>query len=175
MAEEESAARIKRLTQECVELVRAIIVARREMAKLHDPALREVHLPRASEEINAILRMTEEATNEIMRSAEEMMELDFTDPDGAQEQVNDACMRIFEACSFQDITGQRNSSVLRTLQLVESKIEQLESAWGGAVEAQQDMPAAPGNEDERLLNGPSLEGEGIEQDFVDKLFAAGPA
>ena len=119
--------------------------------------------------------MTEEATNEIMRSAEEMMELDFTDPDGAQEQVNDACMRIFEACSFQDITGQRISSVLRTLQLVESKIEQLESAWGGAVEAQQDMPAAPGNEDERLLNGPSLEGEGIEQDFVDKLFAAGPA
>ncbi|MDO8420943.1 MAG: chemotaxis protein [Parvibaculum sp.] len=167
---DENTARIKKLTQECVDIVRTILVARREMGRLHDPELREVHLPRASEEIGAILAMTEAATNDIMLAAEDMMALDMSDPDYAAEQVNGACMRIFEACSFQDITGQRIANVLKTLQLVESKIGQLENAWAGASAVEPEV-AAPAATDSALLNGPALEGEGIEQDFVDQLFA----
>ncbi len=167
---DENSARIKKLTQECVDIVRTILVARREMGKLHDPELREVHLPRASEEIGAILTMTETATNDIMLAAEDMMALDMSDPDFAAEQVNGACMRIFEACSFQDITGQRITNVLKTLRIVESKIEQLENAWSGASAIEPEI-AAPATSDAALLNGPALEGEGIEQDFVDQLFA----
>ena len=161
---DENTVRIKKLTQECVDIVRTILVARREMGR------REVHLPRASEEIGAILTMTEAATNDIMLAAEDMMALDMSDPDFAAEQVNGACMRIFEACSFQDITGQRIANVLKTLQLVESKIEQLENAWAGASAVEPEV-VAPAPTDSALLNGPALEGEGIEQDFVDQLFA----
>jgi chemotaxis protein CheZ len=170
-SDEANTARIKKLTQECVDIVRTILVARREMGKLHDPELREVHLPRASEEIGAILSMTESATNDIMLAAEDMMALDLSDPDFASEQVNAGCMRIFEACSFQDITGQRIANVLKTLQLVEAKIEQLETAWAGASSLAPETPAAAPHGDAALLNGPALEGEGIEQDFVDQLFA----
>lgn len=170
-SDEANTARIKKLTQECVDIVRTILVARREMGKLHDPELREVHLPRASEEIGAILSMTESATNDIMLAAEDMMALDLSDPDFASEQVNAGCMRIFEACSFQDITGQRIANVLKTLQLVEAKIEQLETAWAGASSVVPEAPAAAPHSDAALLNGPALEGEGIEQDFVDQLFA----
>jgi chemotaxis protein CheZ len=170
MSDEANTARIKKLTQECVDIVRTILVARREMGKLHDPELREVHLPRASEEIGAILSMTESATNDIMLAAEDMMALDLSDPDFAAEQVNAGCMRIFEACSFQDITGQRIANVLKTLQLVEAKIEQLEAAWQGASSVMPEKAEAPAG-DAALLNGPALEGEGIEQDFVDQLFA----
>tara|TARA_R110000824_G_scaffold118960_2_gene271593 strand:- start:212604 stop:213122 length:519 start_codon:yes stop_codon:yes gene_type:complete len=169
--DDENTARIKRLTQECVDIVRTILVARREMGKLHDPELREVHLPRASEEIGAILTMTESATNDIMLAAEDMMALDLSEPDFATEQVNAACMRIFEACSFQDITGQRIANVLKTLQLVEGKIEQLENAWAGASAVEPEVVVHEEKSDKALLNGPALEGEGIEQDFVDQLFA----
>jgi chemotaxis protein CheZ len=167
---EANTVRIKKLTQECVDIVRTILVARREMGRLHDPELREVHLPRASEEIGAILTMTESATNDIMLAAEDMMALDLSEPDFAAEQVNAACMRIFEACSFQDITGQRIANVLKTLQLVENKIEQLENAWAGASAVEPEV-VEPASTDAALLNGPSLEGEGTDQDYVDQLFA----
>ncbi|MGV8997326.1 MAG: hypothetical protein ACOH12_10315 [Parvibaculaceae bacterium] len=168
---DENTARIKKLTQECVDIVRTILVARREMGRLHDPELRQVHLPRASEEIGAILTMTETATNDIMLAAEDMMALDLSEPDFAAEQINGACMRIFEACSFQDITGQRIANVLKTLQLVESKIEELENAFSGASAIEPEVVAEKPHSDEALLNGPALEGEGIEQDFVDQMFA----
>lgn len=171
MSSDEASQRIRKLTQECVDIVRTILVARREMGKLHDPSLREIHLPRASEEIGAILALTETATNDIMLAAEDMLTIDFSDAEAAAEIVNDQCMKIFEACSFQDITGQRISNVLKTLQLVEQKIEDLESAWSGASSHIQPEPAADVHPDTALLNGPALEGEGIEQDVVDKLFA----
>lgn len=169
MGEQENTGRIKRLTQECVDIVKTILVARREMSKLHDPSLRDVHLPRASEEIGAILSMTESATNDIMLAAEDMMAIDFSDPEAAQELVNDSCLKIFEACSFQDITGQRIASVLKTLQLVEAKIEEIENAWTAASVIQ--PQPEPVSEDAALLNGPALEGEGIQQDDIDQLFA----
>ncbi len=171
MEADENSSRIKRLTQECVDIVRTILVARKEMSKLHDPTLRDVHLPRASEEIGAILSLTESATNDIMLAAEDMMAIDFSDPEIAQELVNDSCMKIFEACSFQDITGQRIASVLRTLQLVEAKIEQIETAWAGASVVHESTEPEPVGPDAALLNGPALEGEGIQQDDIDQLFA----
>lgn len=172
MGPDDASARVRKLTQECVDIVRTILVARREMGKLHDPSLREIHLPRASEEIGAILALTESATNDIMLAAEDMMSVDFKNPELAAEIVNDQCMKIFEACSFQDITGQRISSVLKTLQLVEKKIEDLEGAWSGASSSiQPTAEAAPIDPDAALLNGPALEGEGIQQDDIDRLFA----
>ena len=46
------------------------------------------------------------------------------------ESINDACMRIFEACSFQDITGQRITKVVSTLTYIEERLHGLQDAWG---------------------------------------------
>ena len=123
----------------------------------------------AGAELAAITQDTESATNIIMTAAETVMAMDAADPQLAGR-ITDEVMKMFEACAFQDITGQRIANVLKTLHLVEAKIEQLEGAWAGASAVAPEAPSAPAD-DAALLNGPALEGEGIEQDFVDQLFA----
>lgn len=167
---------MKRMKQECRELYRVILLARCHIARLRDPAVCEEALPRANQDMAETLRMTEEATETIMSAAEEMMALDFSDPGTAETQVMDGCIRIIEACSFQDITGQRISNVLKTLNLVETRLANIEDNWG-------ELDIAIGEEetslieervgDEALLNGPALPGEGLGQQQADKLMNEG--
>ncbi len=166
---------MQRMKQECRELYRVILLARCHIAHLRDPAFCEEALPRANQDITETLRMTEEATQTIMTAAEEMMALDFSDPEKAEAKVMDGCIGIIEACSFQDITGQRISNVLETLNLVETRLAHIEETWG-------DFDSAFGDEDvsvirkklgdEALLNGPALPGEGLEQQQADRLMTA---
>ena len=125
--------------------------------------------------MDAIVQSTETATNQIMEATEKILDAKVTDADV----VSDACMQIFEACSFQDITGQRISKVVSTLEYIESFLDKLTSAWGhdGELAKIQDAESKTEEVDEEaaLLNGPALEGEGIDQDFVDDMFAPEPA
>jgi chemotaxis protein CheZ len=82
-------------------------------------------------------------------------------------------MKIFEACSFQDITGQRVAKVVETLQMIESRV----GRFADAVNAKDvagfldEREAARHKRKENLmLNGPQLAGEGIDQKFVDDMF-----
>ncbi|MDP6706157.1 MAG: protein phosphatase CheZ [Alphaproteobacteria bacterium] len=144
--------------------------ARMEISELRPNDLKETKLPRAGAELEAIVQSTEDATGTIMDAAEEIMGLDGSDAEAYQAAVTDACMRIFEACSFQDITGQRISKVVRTLTYIEDRLNMLQQAWGPDIEDAGDEVGDP-DEDTRLLNGPALEGEGIQQDAVDDLLA----
>ena len=83
----------------------------------------------------------------------------------------DAVVSIFEACNFQDITGQRITKVVRTLKHIEGKIEVLIQALGEEVQKSHRSAAAadPNNEDS-LLNGPQLQGKAISQAEIDALF-----
>ncbi|GEQ99424.1 hypothetical protein JCM17845_00480 [Iodidimonas gelatinilytica] len=99
------------------------------------------------------------------------MGADPQDVEAFQQTVQDNIMQIFEACSFQDITGQRISKVVQTLTYVEGRIHELRSLLGitddeisAAAEDEEDVAV---DEDRALLRGPSLEGEGIDQDAVD--------
>ena len=130
--------------------------------------LKGERIPEAGRELEAIVQATEAATGTIMDAAEEIMGADTATPGGSQA-VNDACMRIFEACSFQDITGQRISKVVSTFTFIEERLGLLEHTWGPEIA---DAAAAPEPEDEdsALMNGPALQGEGNDQDAVDNLF-----
>ena len=143
--------------------------ARSEIAELRPNDLKEEKLPRAGRELDAIVQSTEEATGTIMDAAEEIMAADPAEGDDYQTKVNDACMRIFEACSFQDITGQRISKVVRTMTYIEDRLNKLQQAWGPGIADAVDSDVDP-DADTRLLNGPALAGEGIDQDSVDDLF-----
>ena len=130
-------------------------------------------IPRAGLELEAIVQATEEATNTIMEAAEGIMSADPSDTDAYQGTVNDAVMQIFEACSFQDITGQRISKVVETLTYIESRVDDLKNLLGVTTE---DIDAARSDDeksgDEKYLRGPALEGEGIDQTEVDALMDA---
>ncbi|MBT5191963.1 MAG: chemotaxis protein CheZ, partial [Rhodospirillaceae bacterium] len=133
--------------------------ARTEISELRPNDLKQDKIPRAGLELEAIVASTETATGTIMDSAEEIMSADPTADDYA-EKVNEACMNIFEACSFQDITGQRITKVVATLTYIEERLHGLQDAWGPDIaDADGEAPDPIKNEDVRpdsdLLNGPA--------------------
>lgn len=124
-------------------------------------------LPRASEELAAIVSETEDSAGRILGAAEEIMAADPSDGAAYQGAVTDAAMRILEACAFQDLTGQRISKVARTLSDIEGRFVHLAELVGIDLTAEDAAPQS----DEPPLAGPALEGEGNKQDDVDRLFA----
>lgn len=158
---------ITALHQDCQDLAQFIVTARTEIAEIRPNDLKQQKLPRAGKELDAIVEATENATNQIMAATETIMSAKVTEPDV----VNDACMEIFEACSFQDITGQRISKVVSTLEYIEDYLTRLTAAWGHDKDKE---PANDGNEDiddeARLLDGPALAGEGVDQEYIDGMF-----
>jgi chemotaxis regulatin CheY-phosphate phosphatase CheZ len=163
--------------KECRELSEYIHNARKEIASIspaeaEDDGDTSDRLPRAGMELDAIVQATEDATNTIMEAAEEIMGADPSDMDAYQNLTNDAVMRIFEACSFQDITGQRVSKVVHTLHHIEARVEELSTLLGvsekdilESKKAEQEGKTA----EDALLQGPALAGEGIDQSSVDAL------
>ncbi len=157
--------------KECRALSDYITDARKEIASLQPSDLESSRIPRAGLELDAIVQATENATNTIMEAAEEIMGADTEDFDKYQATANDAVMRIFEACSFQDITGQRISKVVETLSYIEQRVLELRDLLGVTEE---DIEVAQDEhqeelEEKALLSGPALDNEGINQDDVDAL------
>jgi chemotaxis protein CheZ len=151
---------------------------RTEIGALQVNDLKESRIPSAGQELGAIVAATEAATDTIMTCAEAVMGADASDQAAYKALVDEKMMVIFEACSFQDITGQRIAKVVETLQHIEARV----SRFADAVRAP-DI-AAPLNEQERalaerkarlLMHGPQLEGNGIDQSEIDSLLAKGKA
>lgn len=160
---------IASLHADCRDLVNFIVSARSEISQIRPDDLKKDKIPRAGKELDAIVQATESATDQIMTAAEKIM---AAEP-GEADIVNDCCMEIFEACSFQDITGQRISKVVSTLEYIETFLAKLTITWGQAKDAPpMDVATDPEDSEAALLNGPALAGEGIDQDYVDDMFSS---
>lgn len=157
--------------KECQELADYMDEARQEISSLSPDHCDEAGIPRAGLELAAIVEQTESATNTIMTSAEKIMEADPDDMAAYTATVNDSIMQIFEACSFQDITGQRISKVVNTLENVEDRVSKLVNILGVMKGGASQTDEKEISEDETLLNGPALEGEGIDQSEIDNLLS----
>ena len=88
-----------------------------------------------------------------------------------------AATRIYEACAFQDITGQRITKVVRAVQHIDQKIRLLAGLAGMAEDGEAPAPtpglaAGGGTGDAALLNGPQLAGTAHSQDEIDRLFGS---
>ena len=104
-----------------------------------------------------------------MEAAETIMAADASKADDYATTVNECVMSIFEACSFQDITGQRISKVVETLSVIEQRLHRIGEVWG--VQAEEVRKTS---EDDPGMAGPALAGEGIDQDDVDALLSGSP-
>ena len=146
---------------------------RAEIGALQANELRESRIPAAGQELGAIVKATETATNTIMECAETVMAADASDPAAYKMLVDTQMLRVFEACSFQDITGQRIAKVVDTLQHIEQRIGRFVEAMrardleGFADEQERDRAE---RKSRYMLNGPAGEGEGIAQAQVDQIF-----
>jgi len=157
--------------RECRQLSEYIDNARREIATLQPNNLESDDIPRAGMELDAIVQHTEEATNTIMECAEAIMAADPDDEEKFKQTVQNNIVQIFEACSFQDITGQRISKVVHTLEHVELRLNELRSLLGVS-EAEVADTTEDRDGEVKLESGPALAGEGIDQSAVDELFGS---
>jgi chemotaxis regulatin CheY-phosphate phosphatase CheZ len=145
---------------------------RAEIARVRPKDMKS-RIPAAGDQLDAIVVHTEEATNTIMEATEEIMSADAADQAAYKATVEGACLRIFEACSFQDITGQRVSKVVATLGDIEERVGKLLEALGSEFEDSGGGAESPKGDD-GLLSGPALAGEGIDQNEVDALLDEKP-
>ncbi|MEI8150071.1 MAG: protein phosphatase CheZ [Hyphomicrobiales bacterium] len=122
---------------------------------------------RASRELEAIVSGTERATQSILQSAEEIDQAAATlaaSVKGVHEQglahgIQERVVQIFEACNFQDLTGQRVGHVMTTLQFVEEHVGRLLATWHGIEQFQPVVLDKEADGDRGLLNGPKLPGD----------------
>ncbi len=145
--------------------------AKDEISDLCPNEISGKRIPGASLELDAVVKDTEEATETIMTEAETLMSAEIDDPVAYKAQVDAAMMRMIEACSFQDLTGQRVNKVVTTLRHIEERVTQFSLALG-VQDAKREETASEKRDREQLLNGPSLNGPEVKQDDIDAMFGA---
>lgn len=120
----------------------------------------------ASVELSAVIQSTADATNAIMGACESIEDTIRGCPTEKSAKIQEQVTMIYEACTFQDITGQRIQKVTRAFSQIEEKLNHLYNALIN------DTPipdTEKPSESESLLNGPQLPGSAITQDDIDKL------
>lgn len=144
--------------------------ARNEIAGLRPNDIGSTRIPGASQELDAVVRDTERATETIMSEGETLVAMQPTDLESYKAEVDAAILRIFEACSFQDLTGQRIKKVITTLRHIEDRVSRFAGALGVQDGAATET-AEEARDRELLLNGPAKDGPSTSQDDIDALFA----
>ncbi len=172
----------QRLHADIEALAEYIRTAKAEITEIRVDKINTEFLPEASDQLSAIVGATEKATNEIFEAVESIEEMASTMAPEQAEKITEAVTRVYEACSFQDITGQRISKVVTALQNVETRVDALLQALGGdgvaaaddaGTRAEEPAAAKPGaRPDEDLMHGPQLPGEANSQDDIDALLAS---
>lgn len=166
-------AREAALLAELEALGRTIARAKAEIAALSVDDITGAHIPSATDELDAIVGHTAEATNEILDSCEVLERLESQVSAEAATALQGAVTRIYEACSFQDITGQRIGKVVAALKAIEARVDAaVSNATGRPMAAPPAQTAPPRTEGQELANGPQLPGGGTSQEEIDRLLAS---
>ena len=165
------------VTEELTAIASEISRLKEDITALRANDMKSSRIPEAGRELDAIVEATEDATNTIMEAAEDIMGADTSDPQAYQDLVSAKMITVFEACTFQDITGQRISKVVSTLNFIDERV----SAFVDRLNLTPDVHAvAEETEEERrkrelILHGPQHEGEGVSQNDIDALLAEAQA
>lgn len=156
------------------EIAQEIARAKSDIGGLQANDIRTQKIPEAGRELNAVVDATEEATHRIMECAETIMTADPSNPATYHNVVTENVMAIFEACSFQDITGQRISRVVDTLEHIDKRVSKFAERIGVD---DQDLGLTIDDEEQKrgqrkkdlLLHGPQDESTAVSQDEIDRL------
>ncbi|HYB09008.1 MAG TPA: protein phosphatase CheZ [Alphaproteobacteria bacterium] len=166
-----------KLYRELAGLARFIQAAKAEIAALSPDDISSTHIPTATNELDAIVGATESATNAIMSAAEHIERLRDEVPGSAVARLSEAVTRIYEACSFQDITGQRITKVVAALKHIDEKVTALIGVLDG--EILHDKQAKPLKSEptelpvgEDVLDGPRRSADTKSQAEIDALLAS---
>lgn len=167
------------LKDELAQIHETITRNKRELAALIGDG-KERRMARATDELRASVDGMDYATQKILKSVEVIDEsartLTATLKDdykrGLAQDIQDHVVQVYEACNFQDITGQRIGNVIGIMTMVEDQVAAMLdrcNAIGGRNEPPAQTKPVRGH---RLLNGPKLDGDSghADQRDIDKMF-----
>jgi chemotaxis protein CheZ len=155
---------------------------KREISVLHGHSFNGGEMSRVTGELGAVVGGTEQATQQILQAAESIGQAAAAmagadSPDRQKllgEEIQQRVVSIFEACNFQDLTGQRIGKVMTTMKFIENHITVMMDIWGGVDAIRAHAPAIVDDRqgDARLLNGPRTESETghASQNDIDVIF-----
>jgi chemotaxis protein CheZ len=160
----------------------AINRTKHEIAVLHGKSFDGSEMAKVTGELGAVVGGTEQATQRILEAAEAIDQAasaltKVNSPDQQKllsEEIQESVVGIFEACNFQDLTGQRISKVMSTMKFIENHIMVMMDIWGGVDAIRAHAPPIVDDRvgDARLLNGPKLDGDvgHASQNDIDAMF-----
>lgn len=156
------------------ELQKTIDMAKIELSQLAPVDLTAEHIPSAADQLEEIVRATEEATGKILDAAETVQNIAETVDEKNKQRLVEAATSIFEASNFQDITGQRITKVVKTMQIIEDRLQGMVEVLGGEIKGslrgKLNNETKNENATNTLMSGPQLPGKGVSQDDIDTLF-----
>lgn len=174
------------LKQEMQTLHAAIEKTKQEIVSIRHPGANaedDDALTTASGLLDAIVGATEKAADGILECAERIDELAGnikTETKNEQissqaDELSEQVVNIFEACNFQDLTGQRITKIVIALKFIEERVNAMIGIWG-----EEDFLGIPVPEkgdgelpdDKALISGPQDEDAAgaVSQDDIDSMF-----
>jgi chemotaxis protein CheZ len=166
-----------------LDLIQAAIArTKHEIATVHITGFQGPEMVRVTHELDAVVDGTEHATQRILSATEEIDQManmlaaavKNEHEQGLAHDIQDRVIQIFEACNFQDLTGQRITKVVATLKFIETHIARMMEIWGGIDAFKDADPEAIAERQghTKMLNGPKLEEDvgHASQDDIDALF-----
>lgn len=162
-----------RMFYELEALAQFIQNAKAEIAAVNPHQIRSQDIPTATDELDAVVGATETATGTILDTCEALERVAAAAGGKVAEEITTHVTHIYEACNFQDITGQRINKVVKTLKHIESRIEAMLGAFGAIAPDSMPVPSSSGPKaDKDLLNGPQLPDEAKRQAEIDAILAS---
>ena len=127
-----------KLVKELVVLFSSMQEFRSELAAIRHPHKDDDRFDTMSDQLDAIVDATEEATNAILGSVEEISQAIDSRREDLESaglgdwvgEVEQKFQSIFEACSFQDITGQRITKIVGELKFIDERLNAMIEIWG---------------------------------------------
>jgi chemotaxis protein CheZ len=160
---------------------RAIDSSKRELSALTGTNGEDSRLARARHELASAVAGMEKATQTILKAAETIDEsaralhatLQNDYNRGLSQDIVDQIVRIYEACNFQDLSGQHIGKAIDTLKFVEGHVARMTEIWGNV--RRSEPRTAPDHRPlgRALANGPKLDGDHghVDQSDIDTMFS----
>jgi chemotaxis protein CheZ len=148
-----------------------------QLKGLRDQIANVVAMPTAATrnsglELEAVVQATEAAANRIMEAAEAIGDWlrDGKNDPASMDAVNEKVNAIFEACSFQDVTGQRIRRAIQHLQQVETMLTDMVPGTDTPLPTVGVVVSAPYNNAGAVTPAQAAANPDLGQDAVDSLF-----
>lgn len=147
----------------------------RQLGSVHEQIAQLVAIPASNArnsglELEAVVQATESAANVIMEAAEAISAWISTGQkdEASIQALSSRVNSIFEACSFQDVTGQRIRRAIQHLQQVETMLDQIVPGMSG------DAPKLVIATQMRTVSAAALATPDLSQDDIDALLNGTP-